>query len=79
MGKRGSCFLLVLLQDGYCQTNRSMCGAKLSQFHNTVSGNTDNLVSAIFEKGPISVAIDASHRSFSFYSHGVYFESQCGK
>ncbi len=37
------------------------------------------LVSAIYEKGPISVAIDASHKSLSFYSHGVYYEPQCGK
>jgi len=36
------------------------------------------LVSAIYEKGPISVAIDASHKSFSFYSHGVYYEPECG-
>ncbi|CAK1590692.1 unnamed protein product [Parnassius mnemosyne] len=32
---------------------------------------------AIFEHGPISVGIDASHKSFEFYSHGVYFEPRC--
>lgn len=36
------------------------------------------LVKAIYEHGPISVAIDASHLSFAFYSHGVYFEPNCG-
>ena len=37
------------------------------------------LVQAIYEHGPISVAIDASHLSFAFYSHGVYYEPSCGK
>lgn len=31
---------------------------------------------AIFKHGPISVAIDASHRTFSFYANGVYYEPQ---
>lgn len=29
---------------------------------------------ALFTHGPLSVAIDASHKTFSFYSHGVYYE-----
>lgn len=59
--------------------NASVCGAKLSKFHNTPSGDIDTLMSAIYENGPISVAIDASHKSFSFYSDGVYFEKDCGE
>jgi C1A family cysteine protease len=35
-------------------------------------------VEAIYNHGPISVAIDASHLSFAFYSNGVYFEPECG-
>ena len=59
--------------------NESECGAKISSFINTASGNVSSLVMAIAEKGPISVAIDASHKSFSFYSHGVYYEPACGE
>lgn len=59
--------------------NQSRCGASISKFYNIPQGNVSALVMAIFEKGPISVAIDASHKSFSFYANGVYFEEQCGK
>ena len=59
--------------------NQSRCGASISKFHVVPSGNVSALVMAIYEKGPISVAIDASHKSFSFYANGVYFEQQCGR
>ena len=32
---------------------------------------------AIAAHGPVSVAIDAAHKSLSFYSSGVYFEENC--
>ena len=48
-------------------------------FRNVPSGNISALVAAIYEVGPISVAIDASHKSFSFYADGVYYEPACGK
>ena len=49
------------------------------KFRECSSGNISALVVAIYEVGPISVAIDASHKSFSFYANGVYYEPACGK
>ena len=72
---------LVLLQDGNCRINATgtKCGVQISKFYTVPSGNVSALVMAIAENGPIGVAIDASHKSFSFYSHGVYYEPACGE
>ena len=67
-----------LFQDGYCHVDQAVCGVRISNWYNTPEGNVPALIQAIYEHGPISVAIDASHLSFSFYSHGVYFEPECG-
>ncbi|XP_064398726.1 digestive cysteine proteinase 1-like [Halichondria panicea] len=67
-----------LMQDGFCKVNESECGARISMYVNTAPGNETSLMMAIAERGPISVAIDASHKSFNFYSHGVYYEPACG-
>uniref|UniRef100_A0A8C3SQ51 Peptidase C1A papain C-terminal domain-containing protein n=1 Tax=Chelydra serpentina TaxID=8475 RepID=A0A8C3SQ51_CHESE len=37
------------------------------------------LKAAIYKNGPVAVSIDASQRSFSFYSNGVYYEPKCGE
>ena len=70
---------LPLSQDMKCVVNESRCGANITKFYNTKSGDVTDLLSAIYEHGPISVAIDASHKSFGFYSHGVYYEPKCGE
>lgn len=52
--------------------------AKITGFVNVTPRSVDALKIAIAKHGPISIAIDASHKTFSFYSHGVYYDPTCG-
>lgn len=63
-------------QDGFCHAkDRNLTIAPpITGWVNVTSGNANALKVSLLKSGPISVAIDASHRTFSFYSHGVYFE-----
>jgi len=64
-------------QDGYCHLNQSSMGFNIKGFVNVTSGDEEALKVALASKGPISVAIDASPKSFSFYSSGVYYNKDC--
>nr|CAI5830895.1 unnamed protein product [Callosobruchus analis] len=57
-------------QDGYCHADKVPKVAPIKEWVNVTSNNENALRLAIFKHGPISVAIDASHRTFSFYSNG---------
>jgi cathepsin L len=64
-------------QDEKCRYDSGHSGATDAGFMDVESGNEDKLKEAIATVGPVSVAIDASHESFQFYSQGVYYEPQC--
>jgi len=64
--------------DDDCQYDPKSVGAHLKAFTDIKSGSEKDLESAISTIGPISVAIDAGHQSFQFYSSGVYNEPNCG-
>uniref|UniRef100_T1GHQ4 Peptidase C1A papain C-terminal domain-containing protein n=1 Tax=Megaselia scalaris TaxID=36166 RepID=T1GHQ4_MEGSC len=64
-------------QDGYCHIKNVSLVAPITGFVNVTTNNKDAFRVALFKNGPLSVAIDASPRSFSFYSHGVYYEPTC--
>ncbi|XP_041978357.1 digestive cysteine proteinase 1 [Aricia agestis] len=64
-------------QDGYCHIDNVTLVTTIKGWVNVTAKNESALRLAIFKHGPISVAIDASHRSFSFYANGVYYEPKC--
>ena len=53
-------------------------GMAIEKWVNVTSGDGDALKVALAKHGPISVGIDAAHKSLSFYSNGVYYEPKCG-
>ncbi|CAL8102245.1 unnamed protein product [Orchesella dallaii] len=63
--------------DGYCHIQNVTATAKISGYVNVTSNDANSLKLAMKKHGPISVAIDASHKTFSFYANGVYYEPKC--
>ncbi|XP_063237823.1 digestive cysteine proteinase 1 [Bacillus rossius redtenbacheri] len=65
-------------QDGYCHVNQVNKTAPITGFVNVTSGDANALKIAVSKHGPISISIDAFHKTFSFYSNGIYYEKKCG-
>lgn len=63
-------------QDGYCHAKDAnvTVTAPVAAWVNVTRGDPNAMKVALLKHGPISVAIDAAHKTFSFYSHGVFFE-----
>uniref|UniRef100_U5ET77 cathepsin L n=1 Tax=Corethrella appendiculata TaxID=1370023 RepID=U5ET77_9DIPT len=64
-------------EDETCNYNPKYSGATDSGFVDIPEGDEQKLKEAVATIGPCSVAIDASHESFQFYSEGVYFDEEC--
>jgi len=63
--------------DGHCHFHTNDAVATLTGWVHVRGGSETDLQAAVSQKGPISVAIDASHRGFQMYKHGVYHDSNC--
>uniref|UniRef100_T1INL7 Peptidase C1A papain C-terminal domain-containing protein n=1 Tax=Strigamia maritima TaxID=126957 RepID=T1INL7_STRMM len=64
-------------QDGICSDTSKTETVKITGYVNITSGDREALRAAMFSHGPISVSIDASHKTFGFYSSGVYYDPKC--
>ncbi|XP_029042333.2 procathepsin L [Osmia bicornis bicornis] len=64
-------------EDDKCRYNARNTGASDIGYTDIPEGDEKKLKAAVATVGPISVAIDASHQSFQFYSEGVYYEPEC--
>ena len=62
---------------GICQFKRANVGATCNGHVDIKKDSEDDLVNAVANIGPISVAIDASQSSFQFYDTGIYYEPNC--
>ena len=59
------------MQDEFCNFKTSCIGATLTNFRDIEHGSEMSLQSAAQSVGPISVAIDAGHKSFQVSSYTV--------
>lgn len=62
---------------GDCLFKKEDIGATCTGFVNIKQGDEDDLLNAVANVGPISVAIDAGHSSFQLYKKGIYYEPHC--
>ncbi|XP_076880908.1 digestive cysteine proteinase 2 [Brachyhypopomus gauderio] len=60
-----------------CFHDRSQAVAQISDYRFIPNGNEQALADALTTIGPITVAVDADHPSFLFYSSGIYEEPSC--
>lgn len=63
--------------DGKCHDKNTKKTVKISGFYNVTSNDPEALKHALVTYGPVTVAIDASRPTFTFYSHGLYYDEKC--
>jgi len=66
-----------IARDQQCKFKPENVGATDSGFVDIKAKDENALLQAVGTVGPVSVAIDASHSSFQFYSKGIYHEPMC--
>ncbi|KAF6213638.1 hypothetical protein GE061_011359 [Apolygus lucorum] len=63
--------------DGQCHFDQVKLVAPITGWVNVTTHNERALKLAIFKHGPVSIAINAALKTFSFYSSGVYYDPKC--
>jgi C1A family cysteine protease len=65
------------MADGICHIEDAEHVSPIKSWAKVTPRSERALKHALLTSGPISVALDASHRSLSFYKSGVYYEPEC--
>jgi cathepsin L len=64
--------------DGSCKYSAAKGITQINVVYTlTNAGNEQDLADVVYEIGPVSVCIDASHNSFQLYKSGIYNEPSC--
>lgn len=63
--------------DGKCHIDQVKLVSPITGWVDVTPRHEKALRLAIFKHGPVSIAINAALRTFSFYSHGVYYDPNC--
>ncbi|OTF70897.1 Group 1 mite allergen-like protein (Cysteine protease) [Euroglyphus maynei] len=63
--------------DGKCHDNAVKKSVQIKGFYNVTIGDAEAMKTALYYHGPVSIAVDASPKTFSFYSHGIYYDPNC--
>ncbi|NXJ83815.1 CYSP2 proteinase, partial [Trogon melanurus] len=66
------------VRNGLCHYNQSEMLAKITGYVNVTSGNITAVKAPPYKHGPVAVSPPASHKTFSFYPPGIYYEPKCG-
>lgn len=64
-------------EDGFCHYKASEGVTGCTGYKDIMRGSESDLMDAVGTVGPISVAMDAGHKSFQLYHSGVYNEPEC--
>lgn len=64
-------------QDNYCTENGTAKAAKFRGYARVPPYDEAALMEAVYSRGPLSISMDASQDSFTFYSSGIYQEDAC--
>ena len=62
---------MFALQNGMCEFKRQNVGATEKSCMDIKHQSEDDLQKAVATEGPISVAMDAGHKSFQLYRYGM--------
>ncbi|KRT84116.1 Peptidase, partial [Oryctes borbonicus] len=65
--------------DDFCRYNSAYSGGTATGLVDLPPTDEGSLQNAVATVGPISVAIDANHDSFLYYSQGLYYEPACSE